>query len=157
MAVTDMSFRQCAVIEFLVKESNSVIYKRFRGVNGDACMDASSVRRWVKHFKYGNTDIADQPRCGRQRTTATERNKQKVDELIRKDRRITFREIAAQLGLGHYAVQDIVRILGYRKFVPVGFPVCLWVQRNTTALPYTLQSGFGPPQTTTFSGLCKIT
>jgi hypothetical protein len=51
----------------------------------------------VKHFKGEKTDIADQPRCGRQVTAATERNKQKVDELIRQDRRITVREIAAQL------------------------------------------------------------
>jgi hypothetical protein len=97
MALTDMSFHQRAVIEFLVKEGNSagVIYERLRGVYGDVCMGASSVRRWVKHFKDGNTDIADQPRCGRPRTAATERNKQKIDELIRQDRRITVREIAA--------------------------------------------------------------
>jgi hypothetical protein len=69
-------------------------------VYGDVCLGASSVRRWVKHFKDGNTDIADQPRCGRQRTPATERNKQKVDELIREDRKITVRETAAQLGVG---------------------------------------------------------
>jgi hypothetical protein len=51
MAVTDM-FRQCAVIKFLVKERNAagVSYERLRGVYGDACMDASSVRRWLKHF-----------------------------------------------------------------------------------------------------------
>jgi hypothetical protein len=63
MAVTDTSFHQRDVIEFLVKEENSagVIYKRLRGVYGEACMGASSVRRWVKHFKDGNTDIADQP------------------------------------------------------------------------------------------------
>jgi transposase len=79
MAVTYMSFRQRAVIEFLVKEGNSaaVIYERLRGVYGDVCMGAGSVRRWVKHFKDGNTDIADQPSCGQQRTAATERNKQK--------------------------------------------------------------------------------
>jgi hypothetical protein len=69
----------------------------------------------VKHFKDGNTDIADQPRCDRQRTAATERNKQKVDELIRQDRRITFRETAAQLGVGHHVVQEMMEILGYRK------------------------------------------
>jgi transposase len=85
-----------------VKEGDSaeVIYDRLRGVYGDACMGASSVRRWVKHFKDGNTDIADQLRCGRPRTAATERNKQKVDELIRQDRRITFRETATQLDWG---------------------------------------------------------
>jgi transposase len=63
-------------------------------------MGANSVRRWVKHFKDGNTDIADQPRCGRPRTAAVERNKQKVDELIRQDRRIKVREIAVQLEWG---------------------------------------------------------
>jgi transposase len=103
MAVTDMSFRQCAVIEFLVKQGNSagIIYERLRGVSGDVC----SVRRWVKHFKDGNTDIADQLRCGRPRTAATERNKQKVDELIRQDRRVTVREIASQLGVVHHAIR----------------------------------------------------
>jgi transposase len=117
MVVTDMLFRQRAVIEFLVKEGNSagVIYEQLRGVYGDACMGASSVRTWVKHSKDGNTDIADQLRCGRPRTAATERNKQKVDELIRQDRRITAREIAAQLGVGHHAVQEMMEILGYQK------------------------------------------
>jgi hypothetical protein len=69
----------------------------------------------MKHLKGGNTDIADQPRCGRPRTAATEGNKQKVDELIRQDRRITAREIAVQLGVGHHAVQEMMEILGYRE------------------------------------------
>jgi hypothetical protein len=88
-----MSFRQRAVIEFLVKEVNSaaVIYERLRVVSGDVCMAASSVRRCVKHFKDGNTDIADQLRYDRPRTAATERKKRKVNKLIRQDRRITFR------------------------------------------------------------------
>jgi transposase len=128
MAVTDMSFRQPAVIEFLVKEGNSaaVIYERLRGVSGDVCMGVSSVRRWVKHFKDGNTDIAGQPSCGRPRPAATERNKQEVDELIRQDRRITVREIATQLGVGQLAVQEMMEILGYRK-------ICSrWVPRLLT-------------------------
>jgi transposase len=150
MAVTDMSFRQCAVIEFL-KEGNSaaVIYERLRDVYGDVCMGVSSVRRWVKHFKDGNTDIADQPLCGRPRTAATEHSKQKVDEFVRQDRRITVREIAAQLGVRHHAVQEVMEILRYRK-------VCSrWASRLLTgtdrktkwlgtALPSTLQTGLGP-------------
>jgi hypothetical protein len=63
MAVTNM-FHQRAVIEFLVKERNSagVICERLRGVYGDVCMGASSVRSWVKHFKDGN--------CGHRRSAA---------------------------------------------------------------------------------------
>jgi transposase len=80
MAVTDMLFRQRAVIKFLMKEEYSaeVAYKRPRSVYGDVCMGVSCVRRWAKHFKDGDTDIADQPRCGRLRTAANERNKQKL-------------------------------------------------------------------------------
>jgi transposase len=135
--------------EFVVKEGNSagVIYERLRGVYGDVCMGASSVRRWVKRFKDGNMGIADQQRSVRQRTAATERNKQKIDELIRQDKRITVREIAAQLGIGHHTVQKM-KTFGYRK-------VCSrWVLRLLrgtveqkwlrTALPSILQSGFDP-------------
>jgi hypothetical protein len=50
MAVTDMSFRQCAVIEFPVKEGNSarVIYRRLRGVYGDDCMGARSRTQYPR-------------------------------------------------------------------------------------------------------------
>jgi transposase len=86
-------------------------------------MGASSVRRWVKHYKGGNTDIADQPRCGRRRTAATERNKQKVDELVRQDRRTTVIEISAQLGGGHHAVQEMMRDFGIsERWFPLGSP-----------------------------------
>jgi hypothetical protein len=74
MVVTDMSFHQRAATEFLVIEGNSaaVMYERLRGVYGDVFMGASSVR-WVKHFKDGNTDIADQRRYGRSRGMHTDR------------------------------------------------------------------------------------
>jgi transposase len=87
MAVTDVSFHQRAVTEFLVNVGNSagVVNERLRGVYGDACMGTSSARRWLKHVKDGNTDIAHQPRCGRPRTAAVERNKRKVDGLIRQE------------------------------------------------------------------------
>jgi len=57
-------------------------------------MGASSVRRWVKHFKDGNTSIQDQPRSGHPRTASTERNKESVDEIIQDDRHVTVDTIA---------------------------------------------------------------
>jgi len=63
MADKDMSFRQRAVIEFLVKEEipAAEIHQRLQRAYGSVCMGASSVRRWVKHFKDGNTSIQDEP------------------------------------------------------------------------------------------------
>jgi len=67
MADNDMSFCQRAVIEFLVKEEipAAEFHQRLQRAYGSVCMGASSVRRWVKHFKDGNTSIQDQPRSGR--------------------------------------------------------------------------------------------
>ena len=54
----DMSFRQRAVIEFLVKEEipAAEIHQRLQRAYGSVCMGANSVRRWVKHFKDGKTE-----------------------------------------------------------------------------------------------------
>ena len=53
-----MSFRQHAVIEFLVKEEipPAEIHQRLQRAYGSVCMGASSVGRWVKHFKDGETE-----------------------------------------------------------------------------------------------------
>ena len=58
MADNYISFRQRAVIEFLVKEEILVaeIHQRLQRAYGSVCMVASSVRRWVKHFKDGKTE-----------------------------------------------------------------------------------------------------
>ena len=107
MADNNMSFCQRAVIEFLVKGEipAAEIHQRLQCAYGSVCMGASSVRRWVKHFKDGKMRIQDQPRSGRPRTASTERNKERVDEIIQDDRRVTVDTIARRLGIGHYAVQ----------------------------------------------------
>ena len=58
MADNDMSFRQRAIIKFLVKEEipAAEIHQRLQRAYGSVCIGASSVRRWVKHFKVGKTE-----------------------------------------------------------------------------------------------------
>ncbi|PNF43068.1 hypothetical protein B7P43_G02717 [Cryptotermes secundus] len=122
-----MLFRQRAVIEFLVKDEipAAEIHHRLRRANGSVCMGASSVRRWVKHFKDGNTSIEDEPRSGRPRTTSTERNKVRLDEIIEDDRRVTVDTIARKLGIGHSTVQEMIESLGYRKVCARRVPLLL--------------------------------
>ena len=73
------------MLEFLVKEENSAaeIHLRLQRAYGDVSMGASSVKRWVKNFKVGNTSIQDEPHSGHPRTAFTEPNKERVDEPIR--------------------------------------------------------------------------
>jgi hypothetical protein len=117
LAVIDMSFRQRAVIEFLVKEGNSaeVIYERLRGVYGDACMGYQQCQKGGETFlgrKHGHRPSAA---LWSTENCCNWAQQGKIDELIRQDRRITFREIAARLAVGHHAVQEIMEILGYSK------------------------------------------
>ena len=58
MADNDMSFRQRAVIEFLVKEEIPAAenHQRLQRAYGSVYMGASSVGRWVKYFKDGKTE-----------------------------------------------------------------------------------------------------
>ena len=58
MADNDTSFRQRAVVEFLVKEEipAAEIHQRLQCAYGSVCMGASSVRRWVEHFKDGKME-----------------------------------------------------------------------------------------------------
>ena len=67
MADNYMSFRQRAVIEFLVKEEISAaeIHQRLQRTCESVCIGASSVRRWVKHFKDGKTEAIQKavPQC----------------------------------------------------------------------------------------------
>jgi histone-lysine N-methyltransferase SETMAR len=89
-------------------------------------MGASSVRRWVKHFKDGNTSIQDQPRSGRPCTASTEPKKKIVDEIIKEDRRVTLDAIATKLRIGRSAFQEMIGSLGYRR-------ICArWVPRILT-------------------------
>jgi len=121
-------FRQHSVIEFLVKEeiSTADIHHRLLCLYGDVCIGASSVRRWVNHFKGGNTNIQDQPHSSRPRTASAEPNKKKVDEIIKEDRHLMLDAIATKLGTGHNAVQEMIGSLGYWK-------ICAcWVLRLLT-------------------------
>jgi hypothetical protein len=81
MVDNDVSFRQRAVIEFLVKEEipAAAIHYRLQRVYKDVCMGADSVRRWIKHFKDGNTSIQDQSRSCCPRTASTESTGVRLD------------------------------------------------------------------------------
>ena len=124
----DKVFRQKAVIEFLTTEGIAAknISDRLNIVYGENSLSFASVKRWVTYFKNGNTDIRDKLRTGRPPSAATTRNKATVDELIRKDRRVSCRIIAESVGISVGTAHTIVAELGYSK-------VCArWVPRQLT-------------------------
>ena len=82
-----MSFRQRAVIEFLVKEEilAAEIHQRLQLAYGSVCMGASSVRRWVKHFKDGKTGAIQKAVLERCSTAAEFSNFQNAGSNVYKE------------------------------------------------------------------------
>lgn len=118
-----------AVIRFLNarKVAPSEIYHQLREVYGDNVISKSRVYEWCKCFNQGRLSIGDDARSGRPRTSTTDENIQKVDDLIRQDRRLKIRYIATELDISKSRVYEIVHnSLGYHK-------VCArWVPKQLT-------------------------
>jgi hypothetical protein len=73
----------------------------------------------VKCCEDGSRDTFDLLGSDRPRITI-EYNKQRVDVLITEDQRVMVREIVVQLGIGHSAMQEMIKILEYWKFSMTG-------------------------------------
>ena len=96
------------------------IHWRLRNVYGDQTVDVSTVRRWVVRFSSGGSDVQDKPRSGRSYTAVTTRNEERLDQLNRSNRRITIRELCAELNIGFNTLETMVATLEYRKSLRQG-------------------------------------
>ena len=95
-------------------------------VCGDQYVDVSTVRRWVRWFKdgeLGQADLNDKTRSARPVTAFDQLHQDRVEELIRRNRRIKQKEIAVALEISKERVGHIISVLEFRK-------VCArWVRR----------------------------
>jgi transposase len=94
-------------------------------VYGGKCLSRKPAHNWVEKFSQGRSKVADDARRGRPVETATEATVQRVEELIRADRRIAIDSVATALGCSHGLAYSIMHnILMFRK-------VCArWVPRE---------------------------
>jgi transposase len=85
--------RQRSVVRFFVcaEELNAkASHREMFPFYGGKCLSRNAVRNWVEKFSQGRSKVADGARSGRPVETATEATVQRVEELIRADRRITI-------------------------------------------------------------------
>ena len=68
-------------------------YTRLRAVYGEQCMSRSRVFEWFKRFKDGRASTDNNSRSRRPATAVNDENIERVNELIRGDRRLTVKDI----------------------------------------------------------------
>ena len=113
-----MTIEQRINIKFCVKLGKTVTesLKMLRDVYGDSSMSRTRVFEWHKRYVEGREDVEDDPKSGRPCTSTTDANIEKVQQLVRSDRRLTIRVIATKVGINKEMVRTIlVDILGMRK------------------------------------------
>lgn len=106
-----------SVIRFLVakKKSAKEIYEELCQVYGEECMSSGMVRRWVRDFKNGRTDVHDEARVGR--PSVSDETIAKVEAAMLEDRRITVRELCEKISEVSKTTIDkiLTENLGYSK------------------------------------------
>ena len=85
------------MIRFLQAENfrPSEIHRRLLAVNGEHVTNAASVRKRCTMFTNGRTDVHDAERSGRP-SVITDALKQKVNRIIRENRRFAISEVYEQ-------------------------------------------------------------
>ena len=107
------------------------IHARMKTVYGEMCILDSAVRKWLSIFKGEGpreTIVRDRKRSGRPLAASDTAHREKIDCMIRANRRVKQKEIADEVGITKERVHHIITtVLGYRKVS------ARWVPRQLTA------------------------
>jgi len=95
---------------------------------GDECLSLQQVYEWSRKFVNGVSSVTDSPRPGQTHRVVTPEAIAEVEAIVKENHRITVREIATHLDMGHGSAHHIVRdVLQLHKMS------ARWVQRQLTA------------------------
>lgn len=118
-----------SVIRFLQAEGNNAaeIYRRMFRVYGENCVSDGVVHEWCRKFKDGRADVHDEGGQGR-KTVATEEIVQRVDQVVKENRRFTIDELSVKFPeVSRSSLYSIVtEHLRYRKLC------ARWVPKQLT-------------------------
>ncbi|GFW15321.1 HTH_48 domain-containing protein [Trichonephila clavipes] len=101
---------QRSVIRFLTAEGekSAAIHRRMGTVYREKCVSDKSVRKWSARFRAGRESVGDDQRLDQANTVITSDLIDKVDDLVRSDRRVTLRMLVLKMDVSYGTVWTIV-------------------------------------------------
>lgn len=87
-------------------------------VYGEGTLSKATAKRWFAKFRSGDLDIKDEPRSGR----PVVKNVDEIFKKIEKDRYISTRDIAEELGISQATVSNHLHKAGYTKKLDIWVP-----------------------------------
>ncbi|XP_049525005.1 protein GVQW3-like [Dermacentor silvarum] len=90
---------------------------------GDDVMSSTQIKEWYNRFKDGRTSVESEPRSGRPSTCRNDQVIAEVNAVVMRDRRVTIREVAEEVGIStfsaHSSMTEDLAMKGVAaKFVP---------------------------------------
>lgn len=101
-------FRAMIFYDFRCGLNQKQSYERLKLSFDDAAPSLATVYNWFGEFKRNRTQLSDDIREGRPSTAVTEENINAVRLMIEAEKRTTYQQIRASLGIGMSQVQTIL-------------------------------------------------
>ena len=92
---------QLIAVKFCVKlgKSETEIFSMFNMAYGEVAMKRTACFKWHERFKGGRQSIDDDERLGRPSTSTDDLGVDKINTVVRANRRLTIRELAEECGI----------------------------------------------------------
>ncbi|XP_070394041.1 protein GVQW3-like [Dermacentor albipictus] len=111
------------------------IYTTF---NGDA-MSSTQVKEWYNRFKDGRTSVETEPPPGRLSTCRKDQLIAEVNSVVMRDRRVTIREIAEEVGISIFSAHcTMTEYLAKKKVAPKFVPELFTVKQKQLCVEVSL-------------------
>ncbi|XP_049516978.1 histone-lysine N-methyltransferase SETMAR-like [Dermacentor silvarum] len=86
-------------------------------------MSSTQIKEWYNRFKDGRTSVESEPRAGRPSTCRNDQVIPEVNAVVMRDRRVTIREIAEEVGISTFSAdsfmtEDLAMKRVAAKFMP---------------------------------------
>ena len=111
-------------VKFCVKlgKSTTETFSILKTAYGDVAMKRATCFRWHKRFKNGRLSVEDDERSGRPSTSTDDPHIDKINTLVRANRRQTVRELAEECGISvgschHILTEELKMHLFAAKFL----------------------------------------
>lgn len=127
MDLTREHFRAMIFYDFRRELSQQECADQLRSTFGDEAPSLSSIYRWYNEFKRGRSSFTDEFREGRPKSAVLPENIDAVRELVMEDRHVTYREIAASLGISMTSIHSILH-----EHLAVKKVCSRWIPHNLT-------------------------
>ena len=127
--------RYCIRFCHKLGDSQSETIHKIQQVFGDDAMGETQIKEWFNRFKNGRTSVESEQRSGRPQTARNAAVVERVENLVRGDRRLTVREIAEEVGISNDSAHEILRAdLNMRRVAAKFVPSCCRRNRKNSAL-----------------------